>query len=109
MKHKVSVMTIVLMVFLLTQVANAYDGSVVTQNGQTIYYQFHSYDTSCYIVAPAEWEGWEGFTKPTGALVIPDTITHNGINCPVTNISYNAFLDCAGLTSVVFGRNIKYH
>lgn len=39
----------------------------------------------------------------SGQLVIPETVTHNGVTYPVKVIFTQAFKDCTGLTSVVIG------
>lgn len=93
-----------LMVLLSTQVAKAYDGSVITQNGQTIYYTV--YNSRCNIVAPT-WD-WEGYTKPTGDLIIPNQITHNGETYAVRSIGYEAFAVCNGLTSVRISDSVEW-
>lgn len=38
--------------------------------------------------------------KYTGDVVIPENVTYNGINYPVTAIGYGAFWDCSALTSI---------
>ena len=40
--------------------------------------------------------------KPTGALIIPDTID----GFPVTSIGYGAFWGCSGLTSVTIPNSV---
>lgn len=77
----------------------AYSGYVVAPSGQNIYYTFKSSNQTIKIVPP-ENSGWGYYVKPTGSLVIPDSITHNGTVYPVTEISTRAFYNCNGLTSV---------
>lgn len=77
----------------------AYSGDVVVPSGQRIYYTFNSANQTIKIVPPHSY-GWGYYLKPTGSLVIPDSITHNGTTYPVTEISMYAFKDCDGLSSV---------
>ena len=43
----------------------------------------------------------------SGELVIPETVTHNGVTYPVTSIFLHAFKDCTGITSVHIGSNVS--
>lgn len=53
----------------------AYDGSVVTPSEQTIYYNFNSSSQTITITYPNTADApWSNYTKPTGDLVIPDSI-----------------------------------
>lgn len=86
----------------------AYDGSTVAPSGQTIYYNYNSSSQTIEITYPNinESNPWVSFTKPTGVLVIPDSVTHNGIAYPVTAIGSSAFCTCTDLTSVTMGGNV---
>lgn len=44
----------------------------------------------------------------SGDIVIPDTIVHNGRVYYVQGVGDGAFSGCSTITSVVFGKNIKY-
>ena len=48
---------------------------------------------------------WNG-TKPTGALVIPGSVTYSGAVYNVTSIGESAFKDCTGLTSVTIPNSV---
>ncbi len=85
----------------------AYDGSVHAPSGQTIYYDYNSYTQTITITYPNINNGnWYGYTTPTGALVIPSTITHNGVQRSVTSIYIDAFFQCTGLTSVTIPNSV---
>jgi len=86
----------------------AYDGSVVAPSGQTIYYNFNNTTSTITITVPGYTHYWDPYPQPTGSLVIPDSITHNGINYPVTSIGYAAFRECIGLTSVSLPSTITF-
>ncbi len=79
--------------------------AVVAPSGQTIYYY---YDNGIVITFPNADSSnpWGNYTKPTGDLIIPDSITLNGVKRPVRFIRYQAFATCNGLTSVTIPGNI---
>ena len=77
----------------------AYDFSAVCSTGQTLYYNIT--DASNHYVeltSPYYNSGWSGYTKPTGEIVLPKTVRHNGVNYSVTSIGSHAFNLCNGLT-----------
>ncbi len=45
-------------------------------------------------------KGSDYTTRPTGDLVIPATVTHDGVTYNVTSIDEGAFANCTGLTSI---------
>ena len=84
-----------------------YNGSVVAPSGQTIYYKISSTQTTTIsFPGSSSSNPWGSYTKPTGALVIPDSITYNGTKYPVTSIDYYAFYYCSGLTSVIIPNSV---
>lgn len=80
----------------------AYDFSAVAPSGQTLYYNI--VDGNAQVTAPG-WdaygdEDWGYYTKPTGDLVIPSSVTYNDTTYSVTSLGNWAFYACSGLTSV---------
>ena len=78
----------------------AYDFSAVCSTGQTLYYNIidatnHYVEITC---PNTSYPYWEGFTKPTGNITFPSTVTYNGITYTVTKIGAMAFDECDGLT-----------
>ncbi len=80
----------------------AYDFSAVAPSGQTLYYIIDS--TGAGVVDPTV--GWEGYTEPTGNLIIPSTVSYDGTTLPVTTIGRYAFYSCSGLTSVIIPNSV---
>ena len=92
--------------------ATNFDISSVCSTGQTLYYKItnnsthevkltHPYSNTSY--------PWDGYTKPTGSIIIPDYVEYNGVNYAVTAIDSYAFgtnssssssYSCTGLTCV---------
>ena len=44
----------------------------------------------------------------TGSVVIPSSVTYNGVTYNVTSIGENAFADCSWLTSVTIGERVQH-
>lgn len=86
--------------------AEAY--SFVASSGDTLYYVTDYNGTAVSITSPGNmWDGyWGTHTKPTGALTIPSSVTHNGATLPVTSIDNYAFCQCSGLTSVTIPSSV---
>lgn len=102
-----STIAVFLLLGLFAMNAWAYDGSVVTPSEQTIYYNFNSSSQTITITYPNTADApWSNYTKPTGDLVIPDSIEHNGARYPVTAIGNRAFYGCMNITSVIIGDNV---
>ena len=84
----------------MMQSAFAYDFSAVAPSGQTLYYNI--VNGSVTITYPHYYSGgyYVEYGEPSGDLVIPDSVSHNGDVYPVTTIGLGAFCNCTGLTSV---------
>lgn len=83
----------------------AYDFYEVASNGDTLYYNING--TSAILVGPGEYSMWDdNFTKPSGELVIPSSVTYNGDTYTVTEIGDYAFQSCNDLTSVTIPNTV---
>lgn len=106
MKQKLTLFALLTMALAIPQSVFAYNYSAVTPSGQRLYYTLSG--TSAIVVAPYNGYSWNGFTKPTGDLVIPNTVTNSfGNSYSVISIEPNAFNGCTGLTSVIIGDSIS--
>ena len=132
MKQKILFIAVWVVVISLTQSVRAQNGSVVSPSGQTLYYRLWNVvdenqtvvSTSALITAPninVTYEElsyyiemgyypcyWNESDPPSGNLIIPDSVTHNGTKYPVTFILAAAFSGCTNLTSVVIPNTIMY-
>ncbi|MBO7496023.1 MAG: leucine-rich repeat domain-containing protein [Salinivirgaceae bacterium] len=84
-----------------------YDFSAVCESEQTLYYKITS-ATEVSVVYPnySENDYYSGYTKPSGILDIPQTVTNDNITYSVTSIGVCAFIGCKGLTSVTIPNSI---
>ena len=96
----------VLLVLLLCAVGMtkmyAYDFSAVCSTGQTLYYNIMD-ATNHYVMITcprtADYSNcWSGYTKPTGNIILPESVQYDGITYSVTSIGSYAFCECTGLT-----------
>lgn len=88
------------------QMAFAADFSAVSPSGHTLYYNILDATAHTLVVTyPAPY--WTGYTRPTGALVIPDTVSYMGTNYIVTVIGGFAFEGCSGVTAVTLPNTLN--
>ena len=79
---------VILSMMMLTASAFAYDFSAVCESGQTLYYSYVS-NSEVKVVHPST--NWNGYTQPTGHLIIPETVENEGVVYTVISIGYHAF------------------
>ena len=81
------------------------------QVGQ-LYYRVYDYGVSmgkwAEVVNPANSASpsYSGYTKPTGIITVPDSITYNGQKIRVSWIGQRAFESCNGITRVVLNHQV---
>ena len=107
------ILSLIITVSTMLSTAWAYDFSVVVSSGQTLYFNINSNSTSneVYVTYPnsnAQYmdEYYNGYTTTTGNLIIPTSVTYNGITYSVTSIGDNAFYNCNGLTSATIPNSV---
>lgn len=100
MKHKVLLIATVMLALIIPQQAKAYDFSAVAPTGQTLYYNINGSNVAVTYPGSEYWMPYDGYDRPSGSLVIPPTVSHNGITYSVTSIGSSALVACNELTSV---------
>ena len=111
MKYKVSLIAILLTALAIPQHILAYDFSAVAPTGQTLYYTILPTNNVC-VVPPIGYNGtagqrnWDGYNEPTGALMIPDSVTHDGSTYYVTAIGARAFDNCDNIVTINIPSNV---
>ena len=80
-----------------------FDFSAANESGQILYYNIldsvaHTVEITC----PGQIEnyyqnGWEGYQQPTGQLILPSTVSHNGQDYTVVALGDYAFYRCNGI------------
>ena len=90
---------------------SAYDFSAncASGMGKTLYYSITD-ATNHYVsvVYPgiSSSNPWDGYQKPLGNIVIPNTVENGGIEYLVTGIGGSAFYGCTGLTSLTIPNSV---
>ena len=103
MKKRLLILIVTLTAVL--QTAWAYDFRNIAPSGDTLYFEFnYGNNNAVRVVAPGY--DYDGYTRPTGDLVIPSTVNSYGITYSVTSIGSSAFEGCTGLTSVAIPNSV---
>ena len=82
--------------------ADGYDFSAVCSTGQTLYFKITEYP-KVEVVCPNcssvySWNNnWDGYDKPSGNMVIPETVNNMGVAYTVTSLGICVFKDCDDL------------
>ena len=89
--------------------------SAECETGQTLYYRIDdSVNYEVVLTHPAPYsytthDFWEGYDKPTGNIVFPSEVTHEGQTYTVTSIDNGAFRQCGGMTgNLVIPNTVTY-
>ena len=77
-----------------------YNFSATCPSGQKLYYKITDNQLHYVSLSPKESNPSTpyGLNPPTGDIIFPETVEHNGITYTVTGILNNAFNNCVGLT-----------
>ena len=86
----------------------AYGFSAIVPTGQTLYFNIveGNAQVTCPVSNTSSSYVWDGYVKPSGNLIIPDSISYSGHLYAVTSIGENAFAGCDGLTLVTIPNTI---
>ena len=88
-----------------------FDFSAECNSGQTLYYKITS-DSTVKVTYPhfSSSNNLNYYTrhdKPSGDLIVPETVVYSGKKYAVTSIGGNAFYNCSGLTTVTIPESVK--
>lgn len=100
---KKKVLLIFFVMLSMWQSAFAYDFSAIASSGQLLYYSYIYGSTgNCVSVTyPGDFVNpYSNYNKPSGALIIPSSVSNGNSTYYVTKIGSKAFSGCSGLTSV---------
>ncbi len=90
--------------------ASAYDFAVAISNGDTLFFEVIDEAAHHVMVVPPVKSGpyyYHLHQQPSGTLVIPDEVTHNGQRYQVTAIGDRAFSGCTKIQLVVLPEHVR--
>ncbi|MBR0304617.1 MAG: leucine-rich repeat domain-containing protein [Bacteroidales bacterium] len=84
--------------------------SDIAPSGQTLYYKItDKTKQQVALTFPGHYglyrDYWDGYTKPAGRVVVPSTVTHDGVTYTVVSFR-EAFHGCDGLTSLFVPKTV---
>lgn len=87
--------------------AYAFDFSSACSTGQTLYYTVLS-DSTVSVVYPNNvgTNYYSGYTKPSGTVQVPASVTNGGNTYSVAAIGNNAFYGCNGMTGLLIPSSV---
>lgn len=83
------------------QMAQAYDFSAIVPSGQTLYFSYTSGGKAKITYPGSSSDYYRYTTRPTGDLIIPESVVVNGVTWNIESIDQHAFDHCNDLTSVI--------
>ena len=101
LQHQKGVFALLLALCLGMGTAYAYSFSKTCSTGQTLYYNIiNSTQHYVEITYPANnnADPWGGYTKPSGNITLPSSVTYNGVTYYVKRIGDHAFDQCYNLS-----------
>lgn len=109
--------TLLIAFLLIASYAWAYDGFVVIDSGDTLYFNIRE-DSTASITFPNYYSHididagiyfdtyYYQHTMPSGHVTIPDSVTYQGLRYSVSTIGQNAFYGCQQITSITVPNTI---
>lgn len=93
-------------------IAADWNFAVVCESGQTLYCKICT-DSTISLTYPAYFSSntdtfYKGYDRPTGDLIIPDTVMNQGKVYYVEGVESYAFSHCSQLKTVQFPNNNKF-
>ena len=98
-------LAILIMALTFSQRGQAHDFVAISPSGQYLYYNISNGSVVVTKQGNIPFHIWYA-NSMTGSVVIPDSVTHNGIVYPVAAIGDSAFCDCSGMTSVTIPNSV---
>ena len=85
------ILILLFLVFTVKGFSDTFDFSAVCESGQTLYYRILNPQELIVVEPrlPNHTAPWSGYGKPTGDLVIPETVEYNGmVHIHIKNSTY---------------------
>ena len=107
---KILLLTIVILSSFTAKSVINFDFVSICSTGQALYYKIYNNTVGvtypCFGAHNNDYSYYYGYSKPSGHLVIPDSVLYNNIWYHVNYITGYAFYGCTGLTSVTIPNSV---
>ena len=105
MKRRVLTFCLSVLMSMVGTRAFSHDIKVANEDGKAIYYNYTNQNTELAVSYGGSSSN-DYYNEYTGNVVIPESVTYNGMTYSVTSIGPEAFIDCKGLTSVIIPNSV---
>ena len=108
MNRRIAIVCALLLVVVLP--VRAYDFRVRLNSGDSLFFSIvDAANRKVAVVAPKEGgtNRYQGHQQPTGAIIIPSEVEHNGLKYRVTAIGERAFAGCTRLQLVTMPETVE--
>ena len=102
------VLILLFSVFAAKGFSDTFDFSAVCGSGQTLYYKIEAGGNNTVTLVAPGYPSWTGYDRPTGNVVIPEQVEHQGNTYTVVKVNGDVFQECPELTSVVVPNTVTY-
>jgi len=87
--------------------AKAYDFTAVSPSGHTLCYNIVNGEAQVTSENPSPGLGSRAYSNLAGNVIIPDSVTYNGVTYPVTSLGYMAFMYCTDLNRLTLPATMR--
>lgn len=107
MKKRLLFWVVMTMAVAVPQSVKAYDFSAVSPSGHTLYYNIVNGEAQVTSENPLPALGSRAYSNLPGNVVVPDSVTYNGITYPVTSLGSKAFMYCTDLNRLTLPATLR--
>lgn len=107
MRKSIVLLAFMLMVGMMPAMAAHYDFSATVSSGQTLFFKIEGNGVKVVSqYSQSNATNYDANNRPTGNLIIPNSINNDSATYAVIGIGNYAFRDCVGLSSVVIPNSV---
>lgn len=107
MKKALFTLAVLVMAVAIPQRVKAYDFSAVSPSGHTLCYNIVNGEAQVTSENPSPSLGHRAYNNLQGHVIVPDSVTYNGITYPVTSLGTLAFMYCTNLNRLTLPATLR--